>query len=76
MIAPSFWVDPKTGNNYMLSVQYPDNQIQTLTDFEQIPLRAPGAATTTPLESVASSSRSTRRPRWTTTSCGVASMST
>jgi len=54
MIAPSFWVDPKTGNNYMLSVQYPDNQIQTLTDFEQIPLRAPGAATTTPLESVAS----------------------
>jgi len=53
MIAPSFWVDPKTGNNYMLTVQYPDNQIKTLTDFEQIPLRAPGAATTTPLESLA-----------------------
>jgi multidrug efflux pump subunit AcrB len=54
MIAPSFWVDPKTGNNYFLSVQYPDNQIKTLTDFKQIPLRAPGAATTTPLESLAS----------------------
>jgi multidrug efflux pump subunit AcrB len=54
MIAPSFWVDPKTGNNYMLTVQYPDNQIKTLTDFEQIPLRAPGAASTTPLESLAS----------------------
>jgi multidrug efflux pump subunit AcrB len=54
MIAPSFWVDPKTGNNYFLSVQYPDNQIKTLTDFEQIPLRAPGAANTTPLESLAS----------------------
>jgi multidrug efflux pump subunit AcrB len=54
MIAPSFWVDPKTGNNYMLTVQYPDNQIKTLTDFEQIPLRAPGAANTTPLQSVAS----------------------
>ena len=54
MISPSFWVDPKTGNNYMLTVQYPDNQIKTLTDFEQIPLRAPGAATTTPLESIAS----------------------
>ena len=39
MIAPSFWVDPKTGNNYMLTVQYPDNQIKTLNDFEQIPLR-------------------------------------
>lgn len=54
MIAPSFWVDPKTGNNYMLTVQYPDNQIKTLTDFKQIPLRAPGSSTTTPLESLAS----------------------
>jgi multidrug efflux pump subunit AcrB len=54
MIAPSFWVDPKTGNNYFLSVQYPDNAIKTLTDFEQIPLRAPGSQTTTPLESLAS----------------------
>jgi multidrug efflux pump subunit AcrB len=54
MISPSFWVDPKTGNNYFLSVQYPDNQIKTLTDFKQIPLRAPGSAKTTPLESVAS----------------------
>jgi multidrug efflux pump subunit AcrB len=54
MISPSFWVDPKTGNNYMLTVQYPDNQIKTLNDFEQIPLRAPGASTTTPLESIAS----------------------
>jgi len=53
MIAPSFWVDPGTGNNYMLTVQYPDNQIKTLTDFEQIPLRSPGGATTTPLESLA-----------------------
>ncbi len=42
MISPSFWVDPKTGNNYFLSVQYPDNQIKTMTDFKQIPLRAPG----------------------------------
>jgi multidrug efflux pump subunit AcrB len=57
MISPSFWVDPKTGNNYFLSVQYPDNQIKTLTDFKQIPLRAPGAANTTPLESLASISQ-------------------
>ncbi len=54
MISPSFWVDPKTGNNYMLTVQYRDNQIKTLTDFKQIPLRAPGAKETTPLESLAS----------------------
>ena len=40
MIAPSFWVDPESGNNYMLTVQYYKSQIQNLKDFEQIPLRA------------------------------------
>jgi multidrug efflux pump subunit AcrB len=53
MIAPSFWVDPKTGNNYMLTVQYPETQIQTMTDFRQIPLRSPDGKSTTPLQSVA-----------------------
>ena len=28
MIAPSFWIDPKTGNDYMLTVQYPETQVQ------------------------------------------------
>ena len=37
----------------MLTVQYPETQIQTLTDFKQIPLRSPNNANTTPLESVA-----------------------
>jgi multidrug efflux pump subunit AcrB len=53
MIAPSFWVDPKTGNSYMLTVQYPETEIKTMTDFRQIPLRSPDGADTTPLESVA-----------------------
>jgi multidrug efflux pump subunit AcrB len=53
MVAPSFWVDPKTGNSYMLTVQYPEAQIQTLTDFKQIPLRSANNSNTTPLESVA-----------------------
>ncbi len=52
MIAPSYWIDPKSGNNYMLTVQYYDSQIQTMKDFKEIPLRAskltahlqPGAA--------------------------------
>ena len=57
VVSPSFWVDPKTGNNYMLTVQYPENTIQTLTDFEQIPLRAPGGKNTTPLGSLASISQ-------------------
>ena len=53
MISPSFWVDPKTGNSYMLTVQYPESQIKTLTDFKQIPLRSPDGLNTTPLQSVA-----------------------
>ena len=53
MIDPSFWVDPKTGNSYMLTVQYPEAQIQSMTDFKQIPLRSPENRDTTPLESVA-----------------------
>jgi multidrug efflux pump subunit AcrB len=53
VISPSFWVDPKTGNSYMLTVQYPENLIGTMTDFKQIPLRSPDGANTTPLQSVA-----------------------
>jgi len=53
VISPSFWVDPKTGNSYMLTVQYPETQIKTLTDFKQIPLRSPNGTNTTPLQSLA-----------------------
>jgi multidrug efflux pump subunit AcrB len=54
MVAPSYWIDPETGNNYMLTVQYPETQVQTLNDFKQIPLRSADGKTTTPLETVAS----------------------
>ena len=37
MIAPSFWIDPKTGNDYMLTVQYPENQVKTLDRSESHP---------------------------------------
>ena len=40
MIAPSFWIDPKTGNDYMLTVQYPENQVKSLAELKAIPLRA------------------------------------
>jgi len=39
MIAPSFWVDPRTGNDYMLTVQYAENKIRNLLDLRGIPLR-------------------------------------
>jgi multidrug efflux pump subunit AcrB len=55
MIAPSYWIDPKTGNNYMLTVQYSNEKVgsMTMTDFRNIPLRASNSKTYTPLQSVA-----------------------
>ena len=53
MIAPSYWVDPKSGNDYLLTVQYPDAQIRSLEDVKQIPLRSSNGRDTTQLGSVA-----------------------
>ncbi|HEY1801249.1 MAG TPA: efflux RND transporter permease subunit [Terriglobales bacterium] len=53
MIAPSYWVDPKSGNDYLLTVQYPENQIHTLNDLKEIPIRASANKQTTQLDSVA-----------------------
>ena len=52
MIAPSFWVDPKSGNDYMLTVQYPENTVQTLNDLKSIPIRGVGGKTSTRLDAV------------------------
>ncbi|MBI3401304.1 MAG: efflux RND transporter permease subunit [Acidobacteria bacterium] len=40
MIAPSYWVDPKSGNDYMLTVQYPEDEIKSLLDLRNMPLHA------------------------------------
>jgi len=52
MIAPSYWVDPRTGNDYLLTVQYPENAVTSMNDLKQIPLRASSSAQPTPLDSV------------------------
>ena len=41
MIAPSYWIDPSTGNNYMVTVQYANRWINNMSmeDFGNIPLR-------------------------------------
>jgi hydrophobic/amphiphilic exporter-1 (mainly G- bacteria), HAE1 family len=42
MIAPNFWVDYKTGNDYFLTVQYYENgqpAIHNFVDLQQIPIR-------------------------------------
>jgi multidrug efflux pump subunit AcrB len=55
VIAPSYWIDPVSGNNYMLTVQYSNKQIgsMTMSDFKNIPLRASTSKDYTPLQSVA-----------------------
>jgi multidrug efflux pump subunit AcrB len=55
MIAPSYWVDPHSGNNYMVTVQYFNQKIgsMTMSDFKNIPLRANTSTSYTPLQSVA-----------------------
>ena len=53
MIAPNLWIDPKNGNNYFLTVQYPEAQIRTIQDLESIPLHAEGASEPTRLGMVA-----------------------
>jgi len=53
MIAPSYWVDPKNGNNYFVTVQYPENQVKSLEDLKAMPLRAASLKLPTYLNQVA-----------------------
>ena len=60
MIAPNYWVDYKTGNDYYLTVQYyehGDAAIHNFLDLSNIPLRAPNLKTPTTLDSVVSIAR-------------------
>ena len=55
MIAPNYWVDYATGNDYFLSVQYAEHgksAIHNLIDLKQIPLRSPNLKQPTTLDSV------------------------
>jgi HAE1 family hydrophobic/amphiphilic exporter-1 len=40
MIAPSIWIDPQSGNDYFLTVQYPEPDIHSLDTLLNIPVRA------------------------------------
>jgi multidrug efflux pump subunit AcrB len=52
MIAPSYWVDPKSGNDYMLTVQYPENSVRSLLDLRTLPLHAARQKDPTALDAV------------------------
>jgi HAE1 family hydrophobic/amphiphilic exporter-1 len=53
MIAPSYWVDPRSGNNYFVTVQYPENQVKSIESLKAMPLRAPNLKLPTYLDQVA-----------------------
>jgi multidrug efflux pump subunit AcrB len=55
MIAPNYWVDYQSGNDYFLTVQYAEHgraAIHNLVDLKSIPLRAPNLKEPTTLDSV------------------------
>jgi HAE1 family hydrophobic/amphiphilic exporter-1 len=54
MIAPSYWVDPKSGNDYMLTVQFPEGHVKNMADVESIPIRPAGGAQSARLDTVSS----------------------
>jgi multidrug efflux pump subunit AcrB len=56
MIAPNYWVDRKTGNDYFLTVQYFEHGVPSIRnslDLKNIPLRAPNLPQPTTLDTVA-----------------------
>jgi multidrug efflux pump subunit AcrB len=57
MIAPNLWIDPRNGNNYFLTVQYPEAQIRSIQDLRSIPLHADGVAQPTRLDMIANIER-------------------
>ena len=55
MIAPNYWLDRKTGNDYFLTVQYFEHgspSIHDFVDLRNIPLRGPNVAEPTTLDTV------------------------
>ena len=54
MIAPSYWVDPKSGNDYLLTVQYPEGAVKNFADLRAIPIRGEDRERPAQLDAVSS----------------------
>jgi multidrug efflux pump subunit AcrB len=63
MVAPSYWIDPKSGNNYMVTVQYANRILNNMSmeDFENIPLRGVQPAGYSPMQQAHESSNNARQ---------------
>jgi CzcA family heavy metal efflux pump len=58
-VAPSFWVDPKRGVQYLVAVQTPQYGIDSLDALKQTPISTPGSAGPQFLSNLAQISRTT-----------------
>ena len=52
MIAPNYWIDPKSGNSYLLTVQYYENKVKSFGDLAAVPLRGDKSTRTAYLDAV------------------------
>lgn len=59
--SPTIWIDPKSGVDFFMGVQYEDNQFQSLDEIRNIPLSlsTPDGPITVPLSNVATVKRVT-----------------
>ncbi|MEM9645302.1 MAG: efflux RND transporter permease subunit, partial [Planctomycetota bacterium] len=59
--APTIWIDPKSGVDFFMGVQYESNQFQSLDEVQNIPLslNTPDGPITIPLSNIATVSRVT-----------------
>ena len=63
MVAPSYWIDPKSGNNYMVTVQYANKFLNNMSmeSFENIPLRGVRPSGYSPMQQAHEESREVSR---------------
>jgi multidrug efflux pump subunit AcrB len=63
MVAPSYWIDPKSGNNYMVTVQYANKLINNMSmqDFDNVPLRGVHPAGYSPMQEAHEAGAQSRR---------------
>jgi multidrug efflux pump subunit AcrB len=59
-LAPNFWIDPATGNPYVIGVQYPEHVVENVRTLENVPVtseKSPGKMRAPLLRDVATISR-------------------
>jgi multidrug efflux pump subunit AcrB len=48
----NFWIDPVGGNQYFVGVQYPENEIKSITTLQNIPITSPRQTDPVPLSTL------------------------